>query len=67
MGTLPTAFMKLASSSTLASLRPRLASADARFSSALRRALAMSFCVFSSALARCSSSFLCGTRTQLVV
>jgi hypothetical protein len=41
-------------------LRPRLASADARFSSALRRALAISFCVFSNALARCSSSFLCG-------
>jgi len=64
VGTLPTAFMKFASSSTLASLRPRLASADARFSSALRRALAMSFCVFSTALARCSSNFLCAKESR---
>jgi hypothetical protein len=60
-GALPTALMKLASSRTRATLVPRLASADARFSSALRRALATSFCAFSIALARLSSSFLCSS------
>jgi hypothetical protein len=60
-GALPTALMNLAKSRMRATLVPRLASADARFSSALRRALATSFCAFSIALARFSSSFLCSS------
>jgi hypothetical protein len=66
VGGLPIALIKLATSRTLATLVPLLASADALLSSAFLCAFAISFCIFSEALALFSSNFLY-TNSRLVV